>query len=189
MIGRRLQAALLVGSVAMVLLARQSEAFCGLRSGDGGGEGDFVTCLKAKAIATLDRVSRADTVPLAGSVALVRNTVDPAQAHRHQRSEDDNGGPTSERELRSKPVATLDRMLYDKAVRFFSGRAVRIGLPEFTSDQLKMALEEGNYVHITTADMVYDNDVITRTPGEQNFVITRIIIRSGIQPFQKNSIS
>lgn len=131
----------------------RTEAFCGLRPDDGGGEGDFVTCLKAKAIATLDRVSRADHVPLTGFISLVRDTAVEPQAHRQQRSDGDNDndngvGPTAERELRSKPDATLDRMLYDKAVGFFSGRAVRIGLPEFTPDQLRTALEEGNFTTI-----------------------------------------
>jgi hypothetical protein len=139
--GRRLA---LVCAVLLASFDRRSEAFCGLRTDDGGGDGDFVKCLKAKAIATLDRVALADTVPLAGSVALVKDVTDP-QAHRRQRSDDDDKGPTTEQELRSEPDATLDRMLYDRAVRFFSGRALRIGLPEFTPDQLRTALEEGNY--------------------------------------------
>lgn len=130
--------------VAALAFGRRSEAFCGLRSGDGddGGGGDFVTCLKAKAIAALDLVSRADSLPLTETVTLVRD-----EAHRRQRSDDGRTQVVvTEQELRSKPDEALDRMLYNKAVGLFSGRAVKIGLPELTSDQLKTAFEEGKNV-------------------------------------------
>jgi len=127
--------------LAVVLaLGHRAEAFCGLRSGDGdqgGGVEDFVTCLKAKAIATLDRMSMDDSLPLTGSVTLVRGD----SAHRRQRS--DQGPVVIERELLSKPDDALNRMLYDKAVALFSGRVVKVGLPEVTPDQLRTAFEEG----------------------------------------------
>lgn len=131
--------------VAALAFGHRSEAFCGLQTADGDdGGGDFVTCLKAKAIAFLDHVTRADSLPLTGSVTLVR---DDSLHGRRQRSDDDRSPaqPVTERELRSKPDGVLDRMLYDKVVGLFSGRAVRIGLPELTPDQLRTALEEGTH--------------------------------------------
>lgn len=126
----------------MVILALggRSKAFCGLRSGDsdeGGSVDDFITCLKAKAIVTLDRMSRDDSLPLTGSVTLVHGD----STHRRQRS--DQGPVVSERELQSKPDDALNRMLYDKAIGLLSGRVVKVGLPEVTPDQLRTALEEG----------------------------------------------
>lgn len=134
--------------VTALAFGHRSEAFCGLRTaadGDDGGGGDFVSCLKAKAITTLDHVSRADSLPLTGSIALVRD--DPHR--RRQRSDGDDRTPetvfhVNERELRSKPDDVLDRMLYDKLIGIFSGRVVQIALPELTPDQLRMTLEEGN---------------------------------------------
>lgn len=133
---------LALACVAALAFGRRSEAFCGLRV-DGGG--DFVTCLKAKAIGTLDRLSRADVLPLTESFALVR---DDGQPHRRRRSDDRPAGP-SERQLLSKPDGELDRMLYDGAVGLLGGRAVRIGLPELTPDQLRNVLDEGNYTAYT----------------------------------------
>ncbi|VVC33487.1 Protein of unknown function DUF1676 [Cinara cedri] len=136
---------LALACVAALAFGRGSDAFCGLRAdgdgddggGGGGGTGDFVSCLKAKAIATLDRLSRADALPLADSVTLVRD-----EDHRRRRSDDRPAVP-SERELLSKPDDVLDRMLYDGAVGLLSGRAVRVGLPELTPDQIRNVLDEG----------------------------------------------
>lgn len=124
--------------VAALAFGRRSEALCGLGSADGGAD-DLVACLKAKAIVAMDRASRADAIPLAGSVALVRDETH--RRHREQRS--DEPSPPAEQELRSTPDGVLDTMLYDQAVRLFSGRSVRIGLPEVTPGQLKTTLEEG----------------------------------------------
>lgn len=131
---------LALACVAALAFGRRSEAFCGGGDG-GGGTDDFVTCLKVKAIATLDRLSRADALPLTGSVTLVRND---DGGHRRRRSDDRPSVP-SERELLSKPDGVLDRILYDRTVGLFSGRAVKIGLPELTQDQLNNVLDEGNY--------------------------------------------
>lgn len=141
MINRRLTLACVV---AFAFSRNRSEAFCGLRSGDGDhGGGDFVTCLKAKAIATLDRISRDDTLPLTESITLVR--VEPHG--RRQRSDQVLTPVVNEQELWTKPDDALDAMLYDKTIGLFSGRVVRIGFPELTSDQLKTTLEEGNSLH------------------------------------------
>ncbi|XP_001949843.1 uncharacterized protein LOC100159210 [Acyrthosiphon pisum] len=126
--------------VILALGVGRSKAFCGLRSGDSeerGNVDDFITCLKAKAIVTLDRMSRDDSLPLTGSVTLVHGD----STHRRQRS--DQGPEVSELELQSKPDDALNNMLYDKAVRLLSGRVVKVGLPEVTPDQLRTALEEG----------------------------------------------
>lgn len=129
--------------VAFAFGHNRSEAFCGLRSGDGDdGGGDFVTCLKAKAIATLDRISRDDTLPLTKSITLVR--IEPHG--RRQRSDQVLTPAVNEQELWTKPADALDAMLYDKTIGLFSGRVIRIGFPELTSDQLRTTLEEGNGV-------------------------------------------
>jgi len=120
--------ALVCVTAALALGVRRLEAFC-----DGG---DPVACFKAKAIVTLDRVSRADELRLAGSaVTLVRR--------RRRRRDDDDDDVVDERSLRSRPDDELDAMLYDKTVGLFSGRTLRIGFPEMTPDQLKTAIEEG----------------------------------------------
>jgi len=129
-------------AAVILALGGRSRAFCGLRSGgsdEGGSVDEFIACLKTKAIVTLDRMSRDDSVPVTGSVTLVVGDSN----HRRQRS--DQGPVVSERELQSKPDDTLNRMLYDKAVGLFSGRVVKVGLPELTPDQLRTALEEGKY--------------------------------------------
>lgn len=131
---------LALACVAALAFGRRSEAFCGLSTGDVDGPGDMVTCLKAKAITALDRLSRADSLPVTGSVTLVR---DDAHRRRQQRSEENRTPAPTELELQSRPDDELDRMLYDKTVGLFSGRAVQIGLSELTPEQLKMALEEG----------------------------------------------
>ncbi|CAH1708422.1 uncharacterized protein LOC114128709 [Aphis gossypii] len=126
--------------VVILALGGRSEAYCGLRSGDGddgGGVDNFITCLKAKAIATMDRMSRDDSLPLTGSVTLVHGDL----SHRRQRS--DPGPVVNERDLQSKPDETLNHMLYEKAVGLLSGRVVKVGLPEVTTDDLRTALEEG----------------------------------------------
>lgn len=124
-------------AAAVLAMGRGSEGFCGLRSGD---TDEFVACVKAKAIATLDRMSRDDSLPLIGSVSLVRGN----SGRRRQRSSDEPPA-VNERELLSKPEASLDGMLYDKAVGLLSGRVVRIGLPELTPDQIRTAFDEGKY--------------------------------------------
>lgn len=132
---------LALACVAALAFGRgRSDAFCGpLPAGDGGG-GDLVTCLKAKAIAALDHVSRADSLPLTGTVSLVR-----ADPHgRRQRSDAPEAAAVAERELRSKPDDVLDRMLYDKLIGVFGGRVVQIALPELTPDQLRKTLDQGN---------------------------------------------
>jgi len=121
-------------------LGGRSKAFCGLGSGDSDERGnvdDFITCLKAKAIVTLDRMSRDDSLPITKSVTLVHGD----STHRRQRS--DQGPVVSELELQSKPDDTLNSILYDKAVGLLSGRVIKVGLPEVTPDQLRTALEEG----------------------------------------------
>ncbi|CAI6368366.1 unnamed protein product [Macrosiphum euphorbiae] len=136
----RLHSVLVCVVVILALGVGQSKAFCGLRSSDSDERGnvdDFITCLKAKAIVTLDRMSRDDSLPVTGSVTLVHGD----STHRRQRS--DQGPVVSENELQSKPDDTLNNMLYDKAVRLLSGRVVKVGLPEVTPDQLRTALEEG----------------------------------------------
>lgn len=135
----RLRTVLVCLAVNLALGGR-SKAFCGLRPGDGDAENgvdDFIACLKSKTIVTLDRMSRDDSLPLTGSVTLVHGD----STHRRQRS--DQGPAVTERELQSKPDDALNRMLYDKAVGLFSGRVVRVGLPEVTPDELRTALEEG----------------------------------------------
>ncbi|XP_060841804.1 uncharacterized protein LOC132922347 [Rhopalosiphum padi] len=130
----------LVCVVVILALGDRSEAYCGLRSGDGndgGGVDSFITCLKAKAIVTMDRMSRDDSLPVTGSVALVHGDL----AHRRQRSE--QAPVVNEQELQSKPDETLNHMLYEKAVGLLSGRVIKVGLPELTPDELRTALEEG----------------------------------------------
>lgn len=126
-------------AVVSLAISRGSEAFCGLRGlgdVDNGGIGDFVKCLKAKAIVTLDHTSRNDTLPLFGSISLVRNN----EEHREQRSEKEETvvatfNMKQEQELRTKPEEMLDQMLYDKVFRLFSGRTVQIGLPELANPE------------------------------------------------------
>jgi len=151
--------------VLVVALAsgHRSDAFCGLRSADGVDGDDLVACLKAKAIAALDRVSRADALPLTGSVTLVRDYDDAAARHRGQRSDEP---PVTEQELRSRPDHALDRMLYYKAVGFFDGRSVRISFPELAADQLRTTLEEGNRVMAlgwTRIGLVFDGSYYNMT--------------------------
>lgn len=83
------------------------------------GDGDFVTCLKAKAVAALDDAGRADVLPLAGPVTLVRDGP--------PRPDVAAAAPVAERELRAKTDAELDAMLYDKAYGLFAGRSLRVG--------------------------------------------------------------
>ncbi|XP_025194565.1 uncharacterized protein LOC112594131 [Melanaphis sacchari] len=130
----------LMCAVVILALGDRSEAYCGLRSGDGddgGGVDNFITCLKAKAIVTMDRMSRDDSLPVTGSLTLVNGDL----THRRQRS--DQGPIVNERELQTKPDETLNQMLYEKAVGLFSGRVVKVGLPEVTPEELRTALEEG----------------------------------------------
>lgn len=81
-------------------------------------DGDLVTCLKAKAVAALDDAGRADALPLAGPVALVRDGPPPGAA---------TTPPVAEHELRAKPESELDAMLYDRAFGLFAGRSLRVG--------------------------------------------------------------
>lgn len=141
------------GRLALVCVAlalgggRLSEAFCD------GGHDDPVACLKAKAIAALDRFSRHDELRLPGQLSAV-TLVRPRDRHQLGNDDDDDGQrrdprlvrPTTavdERELRSRPDDELNAMLYEKTVGLLSGRTVRIGLPEMTADQLRTTLEEG----------------------------------------------
>lgn len=130
----------LVCVVVTLALGGRSKAFCGLGSGDSDERGnvdDFITCLKAKAIVTLDHMSRDDSLPITRSVTLVHGD----STHRRQRS--DQGPVVSELELRSKPGDALNSILYNKAVGLLSGRVVKVGLPEVTPEELRTALEEG----------------------------------------------
>lgn len=125
---------------ALAAFGHRTEAagFCQDDDG-GGGSGDFVACLKAKAIAALDRASRVHALPIAGTaVTLVREP----QQHREQRSDEPAAAAATvtERELLSKPDAALDAMLYDKAVELLRGRSLRVGLSE-----LATGTEEGKH--------------------------------------------
>lgn len=119
--------------MAAALAFGRSEARCD--------QADLVSCLKTKAIAALDRVSRVDAIPLAGSVSLIRD----GASGRRDRSVAGRAIVTED-ELRSKPDDQLDRMLYDGLVSALDGRALRIGLPELSPDQLRTTLEEGTNV-------------------------------------------
>lgn len=104
---------------------------------------DPVACLKMKAIATLDRASRADSIPLADSLSLVRRDGD---------RPDRAGRAVTETELEAAVPAAgdpdtrhdkLNRMLFDTVARLINGYVLRIGLPSMTPEQLRTSIEEG----------------------------------------------
>lgn len=114
--------------LALTATDRTAAASCG-------SDGPTAACIKAKAVAALDRASRADVLPLVGPVTLVRD----ASRGRQQRST----AALTEGQLRDVPDHVLDSMLYEGMAGALDGRAVHVGLPDVTADQLKTVVEEG----------------------------------------------
>lgn len=113
------------------------------------GDGDLVACLKAKAIAALDRASRVPAIPIVGSaVTLVRD-----RGHREQRTGDPAPAAVAERDLLSEPDAALDAMLRDKAVELLRGRSLRVALSELVTGgeegKLRATIRYCNYTYNT----------------------------------------
>ncbi|XP_059468367.1 uncharacterized protein LOC132192421 [Neocloeon triangulifer] len=97
-------------------------------------EAGLAPCLKARAVAFMDRMSRMDAVPLADHLTLVR--VPGAADERQSRA-------LSDAELDATNDNTLTTMLVQRVAKFVSGRSVQIDLPKVSEEEVQTSLAEG----------------------------------------------
>jgi Protein of unknown function (DUF1676) len=101
-------------------------------------EGGVAPCLKARAVAFLDKVSRMDSVPLAEGLAVVR-APGAAAAERQ-------GKALTESELEGASDATLSDLVVQRMSSFFNGRTLQLQLPNVSQQDVQRSLEEGMLV-------------------------------------------
>lgn len=100
-------------------------------------EAGMASCLKARAVAFLDKVSRMDTVPLMDGLAVVRP---PSAAVERQ------GKALNEVELEAASDATLTDLVVQRVSSFFNGRTLQLQLPNVSQQDVQRSLEEGNFI-------------------------------------------
>lgn len=135
-----LKSVLLVTAVAACVAASPLEANANMRllqrvySECAAKEGGVAPCLKARAVAFLDKVSRMDSVPLADGLAVVR-----APGANLERQ----GKALTENELEAASDATLTDLVVQRVSQFFNGRTLQLQLPNVSQQDVQRSLEEG----------------------------------------------
>jgi len=100
-------------------------------------EAGMATCLKARALSFVDKVSRMDNVPLAEGLAVVR--IPGAAPERQSRA-------LSEAELESANDQTISDLFVQRVASFFNGRTLQFELPKVSEQEVERSLEEGEYI-------------------------------------------
>ncbi|XP_050533834.1 uncharacterized protein LOC126901440 [Daktulosphaira vitifoliae] len=104
---------------------------------------DPVACLKIKAIAALDRVSRTDNIPLMDSLSLIRREDSHLDRSGKAITENDLEAVVKQTEDHEAKHEKLNQMFYDSVAQVINSYVVKIGFPNLTSEQLRSSIEEG----------------------------------------------
>uniref|UniRef100_A0A336L843 CSON005712 protein n=1 Tax=Culicoides sonorensis TaxID=179676 RepID=A0A336L843_CULSO len=99
----------------------------------------FVSCMKKKAIAFIDRINRFDALNISDGLRITRNDDMPSVSASLSESDLEQMLPRSV----SDRDSTLSNMLIERIAQFFSTRTVQISLPQITATELGRELEEG----------------------------------------------